>query len=292
MSAEPRWATERTDRDTYGPLVVAVAEDLGFAPMPWQRDVLDVALEHVDGRLVYRDVVVSVPRQSAKTTTAFWMLVWRMLAAPSQAAYGAQSRLSARQKVLDDWMPVVRRSKFAKAFSETKATGQESVRSTNGSICRVISSDETAAHGSTLSVAVLDEAWALGPEAEQAVRPALSTKRNGQLWVASTAGTVRSTWWRSKVDLGREAVEAGHIDGLAYFEWSAEPGADIADPDVLASFHPAVGHTVDAVTIQADIAAMTSSTEAARAFGNVWADDLLDSGWTVVDADLWKAAKG
>ena len=155
----------------------------------------------------------------------------------------------------------------------------------------MISSDETAAHGSTLSVAVLDEAWALGPEAEQAVRPALSTKRNGQLWVASTAGTARSAWWRQKVDLGREAVEAGRTDGVAYFEWSAEPGVDIADPDVLASFHPAVGHTVDADTIRSDIAAMASPTEAARAYGNIWADDLLDTGWTAIDADAWKAAK-
>ena len=93
MSAEPRWATERTDRDTFGPLVVEVAKQMGYDPMPWQTHVLDVALEHVDGRLVYRDVVVSVPRQRPKTTTVFWMLVWRMLAAPSQAAYGAQSRL-------------------------------------------------------------------------------------------------------------------------------------------------------------------------------------------------------
>jgi hypothetical protein len=28
MSAEPRWATERTDRETFGPLVVEVAEQL------------------------------------------------------------------------------------------------------------------------------------------------------------------------------------------------------------------------------------------------------------------------
>ena len=61
---------------------------------------------------------------------------------------------------------------------------------------------------------------------------------------------------------------------------------------MLASFHPAVGHTVDADTIRADIAAMVSPTEAARAYGNIWADDLLDTGWTAIDADAWKAAKG
>jgi len=38
--------------------VALIAEKLGTPLMPWQRHVVDVALEHdADGRLVYRDVV-------------------------------------------------------------------------------------------------------------------------------------------------------------------------------------------------------------------------------------------
>jgi phage terminase large subunit-like protein len=289
MSAPPRWATERTDRDSYGPKVGEVAEALGFELMPWQRLVLDTALEHEDGRLVYRDVAGSVPRQAAKTTTALLMLTWRMLAAPCNAVYGAQSRLAARVKLLDDWYPVLCRSSLTKAFDATRGTGSESLRAPRGrSVVRVISTDEAAGHGQTLSLGILDEAWSLGPEAEQAVRPAMSTKRNGQLWVCSTAGTSRSTWWREKVELGREAVESGRRDGLAYFEWSAEPDADLDDPGVLAAFHPAVGHTVEADTIRADIAAM-SPTQARRAYGNVWTDD-ADGGWSAIAEEQWKGA--
>jgi phage terminase large subunit-like protein len=291
MSAQPRWATERTDRETFGPKVAEVASALGFEPMPWQRDVLDVALEHVDGQFVYRNIAISVPRQSSKTTTALFMLVWRMLAAPCHAVYGAQTRLAARQKVLDDWLPVVQRSKLARLFDATKATGQEALRApSKGSICRVTSSDETAGHGATLSVAVLDECWALGAEAEQATRPAMSTKRNGQLWLLSTAGTKRSVWWREKVELGRAAVDAGETSGIAYFEWSAAPDADPEDSATWRSCMPALGHTVSEATIAADFAAM-SITEFRRAYLNQWVDDLDDAGWNVIGREAWEAAR-
>jgi len=290
MSATPRWATERTDRETFAPRVAEVASALGFDLLPWQQQVLDVALEHEDDRLAYRDVIVTVPRQSGKSTLVLALVLWRMLAAPSHAVYGAQSRLSARQKVLDDWWPVVARSRLRPGFSVARATGQEALRSANGSICRVISSDETAAHGETLSLAVIDEAWAADPSVEQAVRPAMSTKSNGQLWSISTAGTARSLWWRGKVTAGREAVDAGRTDGVAYFEWSAAPGAELRDPATWAACMPALGHTVKAETIAVDIDAM-SAAEARRAYLNQWLDESDEAGWALVARDVWEAAR-
>ena len=41
----PRWATRRTERPSYGPQVTVFAERIGFPLMPWQQQVLDVALE-------------------------------------------------------------------------------------------------------------------------------------------------------------------------------------------------------------------------------------------------------
>lgn len=288
MSATPRWATERTDRPTFAPKVAEVAAALGITLMPWQRQVLDVALEHEDGALVYRDVLVSVPRQSGKTTLALPLMVWRMLAAPSHVVYGAQNRLSARQKLLDDHWPVLARSGLRRQFTATRGAGAESLRGSNGSLLRVMSSDESAAHGATLSLGVVDEAWAVGPEVEQAVRPAMVTKTNGQLWSISTAGTFRSTWWRSKVVLGREAVEQGRTSGVAFFEWSAAPGAPLDDPATWRGCMPALGHTVDEATVAGDIAAM-HPTEARRAYLNQWSDEADDSGWDIVDREAWAA---
>jgi phage terminase large subunit-like protein len=287
-----RWAPRRTRRASYGQKAAEVAAALGLELLPWQRQVLDVALEHQRGHLVYRDVVVSVPRQAGKSTLVLVLILYRLLAAPCHAVYGAQTRLAARQKLLDDWVPLIRRSPLSKLFEASRATGQESLLALGGtgSRCRVISSDETAAHGQTASLGVLDEAWALDQAAEQAVRPALVTRRAGQLWIASTAGTAKSLWWRDKVQTGREAVEAGRTEGLAYFEWSADPSADLTDPTVLRSFHPAVDLTIDIATLQSDIAAM-SPTEAARAYGNLQPDE-SDLGWDVFSAEDWARATG
>jgi phage terminase large subunit-like protein len=292
-SVTARWATRRTRRSTYGGKVAEVAAALGLELLPWQRQVADVALEHVRGQLVYRDVVISVPRQSGKSTLVLTVIVHRLLSARCAALYSAQTRLAARQKLLDDWVPLIRRSSLSRLFETSRATGQEALyaRGGTGSRCRVISSDETAAHGQTASLGMLDEAWSLDEAAEQAVRPALVTKRAGQLWIASTAGTAKSLWWANKVASGLGSVEAGRTSGLAYFEWSADPGADLTDPAILRSFHPAVDLTIDIETLVSDISAMPSPAEAARAFGNVQPDE-LGGGWDVFDEADWARATG
>jgi phage terminase large subunit-like protein len=290
VAASPRWATERTGRESYGSNVAEVALALGFELLDWQRLVVDVALEHDDdGRLVYREVGVSVPRQCGKSTLVLCLLVWRMLAARQELLYGAQSRLAARQKLLDDWWPVIARSKLGSRFNVTRGTGMEGLRASNRSVCRVISTDEAAGHGSTIDGAVLDEAWAYpDASAEQAARPAMVTRPQGQLWVLSTAGTSRSTYWHGKVDVGRAAVEAEETSGLAFFEWSADPVLDIRDPATWRQSHPALGATIDEQTITADIKGM-STAEAARAYGNRRPGDADDFGWKVFSREEFEA---
>src|SRR5207247_974721 len=104
-------------------------------------------------------------------------------------------------------------------FTLTRATGAESLRSVNGSVMYLLSADEGASHGETLDLAVLDECWRLDASAEQACRPAMSTRVNGQFWCLSTAGTARSVFWRSKVDAGRTVAELGLTEGMCFFEW-------------------------------------------------------------------------
>lgn len=267
-----------------------MAAGLGTPLMPWQRLVADVALEHVGGRLAYRDVGVSVPRQAGKTTTVLALVVFRMLSAPRQRlAYGAQTRLAGRSKMLDDWWPRLARTPLADLFSVTRVNGSESLRASNGSLLNLLSNDESAGHGQSFDLAILDEAWALDHRAEQSVRPAMVTRPNAQLWILSTAGTERSVYWREKVDSGRTAADAGITDGLCYFEWSADPDADIADPVTWWAMHPALGHTVDEKTIASDLAAMHPA-QFRRAYGNLFADEAAE-GWAVISRDAWMQAR-
>jgi hypothetical protein len=127
-----RWATRRTRRAAYGGKVAEVAAALGLELLPWQRQVADVALEHVRGQLVYRDVVISVPRQSGKSTLVLTVIVHRLLSARCAAVYGAQTRLAARQKLLDDLVPLIRRSSLSRLFETSRATGQEALLARGG----------------------------------------------------------------------------------------------------------------------------------------------------------------
>lgn len=286
----PRSATVRTDRATFGPAVAEVAASLGTPFMPWQAFVADVALEHERGRLAYRNAVVSVPRQSGKTTLTLALVVWRLLSRPGlRAAYGAQSRLAARGKLLDDWWPRLAASPLGELFTVSRVNGSESLRASNGSMLSLLSTEETTGHGSTFDLAILDEAWALDHRAEQAVRPAMVTKRNAQLWLLSTAGTDRSVYWRSKVDAGRTAADAGMVDGVCYFEWSAPADADISDEATWWACMPAMGHKVEPATIRADLAAMDLA-EFARAYMNWWASE-SNQGWTIVSRAAWEASQ-
>jgi hypothetical protein len=62
----PRFQVPATDRPSYGGSLVKAAEALGVPFMGWQEHVATVALEHEDGQLAYRDVIVSTPGSRAR----------------------------------------------------------------------------------------------------------------------------------------------------------------------------------------------------------------------------------
>jgi phage terminase large subunit-like protein len=274
--------------------VADVARLLGVQPMGWQRLVLDRALEHEDGHPVFREVDLSVPRQCGKSILALAVAIWRMLAQPGcWLSYTTASRLSGRRKMLHVWWPMIARSPLADRFRPIKGMGSEALECVNGSMLLLLSSDQASGHGDTLDGAFLDEAWSLTEDAEAAVRPTMSTRPAAQLWVMSTAGTAKSAYWRSKVDAGRAAAEAGVTEGTAFIEWSAAGVEDPTDPSTWSSFHPALGRTHDAATMAADLAADTTPNkgEWKRAWCNLWSDE-SESGWNVISLADWKRATG
>ncbi len=286
----PRFASPATERPSAGPGVAAVAEQLGLPLMPWQRMVADIALEHDGGQFAYRDVSVSTPRQSGKSTLILAVIVARMLAAPSQTVvYGAQTRLAARTKLFDRWWPRLRRSALGGMFTLSRATGAEALRAANGSTCYLLSTDEGASHGETLDLAVLDECWRLDAAAEQAIKPAMATRPNGQAWCLSTAGTEKSSFWLGKVNAGRTSAQLGVTTGTAFFEWSAADHVDVGDPAAWPAFMPAFGITIQQATVAADLASMPLP-EWRRAYANQWPDVAVE-GWRVINRDAWEAAQ-
>lgn len=293
-SPPPSSATPRTDRATYACAVAEVAGLLGVELMGWQRLVLDRALERDDGRPAYREVDLSTPRQVGKSMLILLVALHRMLASPgSWVTYTTASRLAGRRKLLRVWAPLIEASPLRGMFRATKGTGSESLECSNGSTMLLLSGDEASGHGDSLDLAIIDEAWSLTDAAEAGVRPAMSARPSGQLWVCSTSGTDKSSFWRAKIDTGRAAAEAGATDGVCFVEWSAAGVEDPTDPATWAGFHPALGRTHDAATMAADLAADTTPNKAEwkRAWGNLWPDE-SESGWNVISLAEWRAVTG
>jgi phage terminase large subunit-like protein len=291
-STAPRWATERTPgRDTFGPQVGRVAARLRTPLRPWQQDVADVALEHAGGQLFYRNVVVSIMRQQGKTILDLSVMIWRMLARPgTRVAYTAQTRLAAREKLTEDLWPIIASSPLGEWFTLDRGAGRECLRCRNGSRMVLLSTDESAGHGPTLDMAAIDEGWAAPDDRyEAAVRPAMVTKRNAQVWLSSTAGTVRSTWWHAKMDAAALCA-ATMREGTAGFDWGAPDDADPTDPAVWAACMPAFGTAVDESTLAADLSGGMPLAEFRRAYLNQ-RPHVAQEGWAVIGRDLWEAAR-
>jgi hypothetical protein len=242
--------------------------------MPWQEEVARVALEQKkDGSLAYREIVLTVPRQSGKTSLILALVLHRALrwGAPQRIAYTAQTGHDARQKLLDDWVPLIERSPFAKLVERVyRANGDEAIIFKNGSRVEVLRNSISAGHGRTLDLAIIDEAFADEDDVrEQALLPTMATKPEAQLLVVSTAGTDRSLYLKRKVDQGRAAVEAEADSGIAYFEWSADPEDDPYDPQVWARVMPALDLTISEDAVSHAMQSMTIN-EFKRSYLNVW----------------------
>jgi hypothetical protein len=259
--------------------------------MPWQAQVANVAGELMPdtGLPAYREVRVTVPRQSGKTTLILVVEVDRSLSwGPVQRTlYAAQDRNNSRAK-WEEQCELLGRTTLRRAFMTRRQTGLERmVWKATGSTIGITASEGTSGHGQTLDLGIIDEAFAQRDERlSQAFRPAMQTRPAAQMWVVSTMGTEESTFLHDRVDDGRARVESGERQGVAYFEWSAGDDEDPDDPATWWGCMPALGRTVTEAVVQADHDAMDPG-EFARAYLN----RRTGGGRPVFDAGTWQGCR-
>lgn len=249
-----------------------------------------------NGLPAYREVFVTVPRQSGKTTLFLsWQchrcLYWPKM--PQRTVFTAQTGKDARDKWLDELFPMLEASKLAPLIKQiNRGIGNESVVFKTGGIIRLLSTSASSGHSKTLQQAVLDEIWHdLDDRREQGLRPAMITQPDAQLLVCSTAGTAESVVYNRKVQTGRLAAQEDTGQGVAYFEWSAPDEWEPSDEASWWTFMPALGHTIGPEAIRGELAAMEPG-EFKRAYGNrptAGADLIFPSGaWNAVLSDSAK----
>lgn len=247
---------------------------MGRPFLPWQRYVADVSLE-VDerGHFYYALVIVTVPRQSGKTTLFGAVMDQRALS----TRYGHVWLTMQTAKDAVDWLtnehwPML--GGFGNECSVRRMAGSEWVKwRRSGGTVRPFPPSPTGLHGKTSDLVAVDECWAFdlvrGQQLDQAIVPTQATKPNAQVWKCSTAGDASSLWWLGTTEVGQAAVKAGRTEGVAYFDWSCPEHLDPCAPESWPEFHPAYGHTIHAPAMLAALD-MLGPDEFARAYGNRW----------------------
>jgi phage terminase large subunit-like protein len=270
--------------------MASLAQLMGQPLMPWQRQVVNVAGELLeDGTPAFREVRVTVPRQSGKTTVILVVELDRALnwGERQRCLYAAQDRNNSRAK-WEEQADMLSATPLRRLFTVRRQTGLERwVFKSTGSTVGITASGESSGHGQTLDLGIVDEAFAQRDERlSQSFRPAMLTRPSAQMWVVSTMGTDESFFLHDRVDDGRARVEAGDHQGVAYFEWSAGDDDDPDDPVTWWRCMPALGHTVTEKVIRADHDAMEPG-EFARAYLNRRAS----GGRPVIDPVSWAACR-
>jgi hypothetical protein len=243
----------------------------GVDPLDWQRFVLDHALERDTdaGRYRYRTVLVTMGRQNGKTT-AIGALIGDRLAFGPRTTTGAMSanRQQAKVRLFE---PLVEAFESKAPFFEPKAIRSNAyerllLRAVSSALY-MLTADEKSAHGYSLDLAVIDEAWALTDyRVPQAIVPTQIALPGAQLVVLSTAGTDESVWLRELVEIGRK----GSDPRMLFVEWSAGDDREPGDPAGWREANPSLGQTITEDSIAAARLAMADDDQFERACLNRW----------------------
>lgn len=242
-------------------------------------------VSELDGDLPrWPTTIVSVPRQSGKTTIAKAATDARARREPAQDLFGtAQTRLYA----------VGHLEKLAIALGDRVTSrlgvGAERITWPNGSVYRVIAPTDVGGHGDSVDWMLIDEGWTLDRRFLGGVRPAMSARPRSQMLITSTMGTEESEVWNALVQMGRDA--AGDPDArIAYVEYSAPSDDAVFDESQWHDWMPALGRTVSHAHIRAD-REILDPADFIRGYGNrttaalvsVFAADKVEKAWRVVD---------
>jgi hypothetical protein len=266
---------------------------MGIDLMPWQRVAGRYLMARgADGARPYREVAIVVARQQGKTTLMKPLIV-DALRSGRRVVHIAHDRNLPR-KMFDtvadalSGEPELFPRRRGKVIWPRYGAGQEEVVLLNGGSYRIAASRTGGARGWSNDIVVIDELREMDSfDVMNAAEPTLMMSPDPLMVYLSNAGTERS------VVLNSVRERAGDDPGLAYLEWSAEPGLDAGDRRGWAQANPALGHHA---AVQANLEAAYTRNRLANTMPIFETENLCRSVETmmpkVVSDVAWERALG
>ena len=215
----------------------------------WQQWLLRAILERYPtnypdeskaGRLRYRAVVVSIPRQSGKSLLGALLGLWGVAMRSGQTLSLASSAEQARiiyDRVLHT---ITANATLKKHFKKT--TERRGIVSADGlSRYDIRPAKESALQGLPLDTVLADELHLWKKGMWSAVILGTSNKADGIVIGITTAGDETS---ETLIDLYEQGTRAANgdpeLERFGFFNWTAPEGADVKDPAAILASNPAV----------------------------------------------------
>lgn len=207
----------------------------------WQEDLIDRMLERypddhdnpdLAGRLRYRQIVVSIPRQNGKSVLgAILALYGLMLHDPGPYVIGVAKSAEQARIIYDRLLYAIDNSALLKREFK-KLTETRGLRTADGrGRYEIKASRGDSLQGIPVSLGLFDELHIAKPEVWQSLINGQATRPNGLLIGITTAGDERSTLLQQLYALGQKAADGdATLQRFGFFVWEA-PESRIPDTD-------------------------------------------------------------
>jgi hypothetical protein len=255
--------------------------------MPWQLRVLhgQTALRD-DGRFVHRSSLVSVARQNGKTVALSSLIGYFVTEEAKRRGepvkvLSTAHRLDVAGELFNELGPILQQYFGGKL---TNQYGRQEWRGKDGSRWLVRAAGPSIGHGLSLDLVVADEIWDIGADAiDQGLVPTMRARPNPLLSMWSTAGTEASSVFLRYREQGLRSIDKAAPMSLYFAEWSPPPHLDPMRPAAWRYANPALGHTLEEATLQAE-AESPDRAAFLRASVNLWIS--TDRGW--IKPGVWE----
>lgn len=271
-----------------GSEAVELASVCGVTLDPWQQFVLEHALgERVDGSWAAAEAALIVARQNGKNGVLeprelFGLVILGEWIIHTSHLFTTTKESYARLMALVEADPDV---KNCLTYSVASPASGYEMRFRSGGRIRFIARSRTSGRGLTGDLLVIDEAQDLSDDALGALLPTISARPGSQTWYQGSAPGPTSVVWHRVRQRGR----AGGDVRLAYFEFSADPQADLDDRDAWAQANPALGVRITEEAIEAERGAMSDEMFARERLSI--SPDIVEAGG-VIPAEHWDKVCG